>query len=86
MSPPGPGLGADGAQKHGHAARDLGGNRSVSCPEAIVDDGIWTTGKKRLRTLQRGLPGGAVVKNLPANSGDTGASPGLGRSHMLWSN
>ena len=29
------------------------------------------------------LPGGAVVKNLPANAGDTGSSPGPGRSHML---
>ena len=29
------------------------------------------------------FPGGAVVKNLPANAGDTGSSPGLGRSHML---
>ena len=33
-----------------------------------------------------GLPGGAVVKNPPANPGDTGSSPGPGRSHMLWSN
>ena len=29
-----------------------------------------------------GFPGGAVVGSLPANSGDTGSSPGLGRSHM----
>ena len=29
---------------------------------------------------------GAVVENLPANAGDTGSSPGLGRSHMPWSN
>ena len=29
-----------------------------------------------------GLPGGAVVENPPANAGDTGSSPGLGRSHM----
>ena len=29
-----------------------------------------------------GFPGGAVVGNLPANAGDTGSSPGLGRSHM----
>ena len=29
-----------------------------------------------------GFPGGAVVKNLPANAGNTGSSPGLGRSHM----
>ena len=30
-----------------------------------------------------GFPGGAVVENLPANAGDTGSSPGPGRSHML---
>ena len=29
-----------------------------------------------------GFPGGAVVESLPANAGDTGLSPGLGRSHM----
>ena len=34
------------------------------------------------RTQPRGFPGGAVVENLPANAGDTGSSPGLGRSHM----
>ena len=33
-----------------------------------------------------GLPGGAVVENLSANAGDTGSSPGLGRSHMPRSN
>ena len=33
-----------------------------------------------------GFPGGAAVENLPANAGDTGLSPGLGRSHMLRSN
>ena len=33
-----------------------------------------------------GFPGGAVVKNPPANAGDTGSSPGLGRSHMPRSN
>ena len=32
------------------------------------------------------FPGGAVVKNLPASAGDTGSSPGLGRSHMPPSN
>ena len=29
-----------------------------------------------------GFPGGAVVGNLPANAGNRGSSPGLGRSHM----
>ena len=33
-----------------------------------------------------GFPGGAVVEKLPANAGDTGLSPGLGRSHMPRSN
>ena len=32
------------------------------------------------------FPGGAVIKNLPANAGDTGSIPGLGRSHMPQSN
>ena len=27
-----------------------------------------------------------MVENLPANAGDTGSSPGLGRSHMPWNN
>ena len=31
-------------------------------------------------------PGSTVVKNLPANAGDMGSSPGLGRFHMLRSN
>ena len=33
-----------------------------------------------------GFPGGAVVKNAPANAGDSGSSPGPGRSHMPRSN
>ena len=33
-----------------------------------------------------GFSGGAVVENLPANAGDMGSSPGLGRSHMPRSN
>ena len=36
--------------------------------------------------LYQGLPGGTVVKNPPANAGDTGSSPGPGRSHMPRSN
>ena len=35
---------------------------------------------------KEGFPGGAVVKNPPANARDTGLSPGLGRSHMPQSN
>ena len=32
------------------------------------------------------FPGGALVKNLPANAGDTGASSDLGRPHLPRSN
>ena len=34
----------------------------------------------------RDFPGGLVVKNPPASAGDTGLSPGPGRSHMPRSN
>ena len=34
------------------------------------------------KTWHWGFPGGAVVENPPANAGDTGSSPALGRSHM----
>ena len=33
-----------------------------------------------------GFPGGALVKNPPANAGETGSSPGPGRPHMPQSN
>ena len=39
-----------------------------------------------IKSMAPGFPGGAVVENLPANVGDTGSSPGLGRSHMPRSN
>ena len=46
----------------------------------------WLDKKTYVKTLVKkergGFPGGAVVENLPANAGDTGSSPGLGRSHM----
>ena len=38
------------------------------------------------QTSYEGFPGGAMVKNPPANAGDRGLSPGPGRSHMLQSN
>ena len=34
----------------------------------------------------RDFPGGPVVRNLPANAGDTSLILGLGRIHMLKSN
>ena len=35
-----------------------------------------------VKKISRDFPGGAVVKNPPANAGDMGSSPGPGRSHM----
>ena len=34
------------------------------------------------KDYHRDFPGGTVVKNPPANAGDTGSSPGPGRSHI----
>ena len=46
-------------------------------------DALWPlVGSK----LPPDFPGGAVVKNPPASAGDTGSSPGPGRSHMPRSN
>ena len=42
----------------------------------------WAAKKKK----KGGFPGGTVVKNLPANAGDMGSSPGPGRPHMTQSN
>ena len=32
------------------------------------------------------FPGGPVVRNLPANAGDMGSIPALGRLHKPWGN
>ena len=45
----------------------------VDCPPEVLS---------RSQDLAEGLPGGSVVKNLPANAGDTGPTPDLGRSHV----
>ena len=45
----------------------------VSSPEFLV-----------LKSTLLDFLGGLVAKNLPANTGDTGSIPGLGRLHMLW--
>ena len=50
----------------------------------------WERTKREIQEIKnkkhRAFPGGAVVKNPPANAGDTGSSPSPGRSHMPWSN
>ena len=49
---------------------------------------LWNVNylNKAVKKNSEGFPGGTVVKNPPANAGDTGSSPGLGRSHMRQSN
>ena len=40
----------------------------------------------KLKMLPLAFPGGPAVKNLPADAGDTGPIPVVGRPHMLQSN
>ena len=42
--------------------------------------------KKYIKNSYRDFPGGAVVKNPPANAGDMDSIPGMGRSHRPRSN
>ena len=70
--------------KQPHTGNGLSGSMTVAImhiyiPSTYVSDWLF-------KTAQSGFPGGAVVENLPANAGDTGSSPGLGRSHMPQSN
>ena len=46
----------------------LWGHTESDTTEATASDNSW------------GFPGGSVVKNLPANAGDMGLIPGLGKS------
>ena len=55
-------------------------------PAEFKTHGLTAFYPVHLRVFSLGFPGGAVVENLPANAGDTGSSPGLGRSHMPRSN
>ena len=50
---------------------------------------MWNLNKQNTKLIEkeiRDFPGGAVVKNPPANAGDMSSSPGPGRSHMSQSN
>ena len=57
--------------------------KNVLCPRAYSRCSMQITVSILTCTKPyQGFPGGAVVGSLPANAGDTGSSPGLGRSHM----
>ena len=56
--------------------------RSVR-PDEVDSNQIEKLIENNQHYTTQGFPGGTVVKNPPANAGDTGLSPGSGRSHML---
>ena len=51
----------------------------ASCSSSFAWKSPWTEEAGGLQSVV-GFPGGSVVKNLPANEGDTGLIPGAGRS------
>ena len=59
-------------------------NTPLTCPgQKVLEISCFHhQSRMRLKSEAGGFPGGAVVENLPADAGDTGSSPGLGRSHM----
>ena len=62
------------------------GVRSVSPGKPRFSEARLITYLPWLMKTGAGFPGGAVVRNPPANAGDMGSSHGPGRSHVPWSN
>ena len=62
-------------------ASHISDNRLIS---KIYKEFIHLSSKTTTTTIIiiQDFPGGAVVKNPPANAEDTGSNPGLGRTHM----
>ena len=58
----------------------------LSFSSSVADSRVIPWNLSSLKTEHPGFPGGAVVKNPPASAGNTGSSPGPGRSHMRRSN
>ena len=52
----------------------------------LITPKCYECGKAFIRSVSQELPGNSVVRNPPANAGDTGLSPDLGRSYMPQSN
>ena len=58
----------------------------TSAHEHMLRDTAYTYCFHKVKKRGGGFLGGSVVKNLPANAGDTGSIPGPGRSHVPWGN
>ena len=54
--------------------------------DSLLYSGLLTQMLISSKTPSQGFPDGTVVKNPPANAGNTGSSPGPGRSHVPRSN
>ena len=70
---------------HAHTHSQRAATLPAAAPPTLSDH------KEQLRTRQETSPYQAERQcpsqsNPPANAGDTGSNPGLGRSHMPWSN
>ncbi|XP_073648714.1 serine hydrolase RBBP9 isoform X7 [Tursiops truncatus] len=79
-------LGDDNERASGYFSRPWQWEKiKANCPH-IVQFGSTDDPFLPWKEQQEVANSGSVVKNLPANAGDTGSSPGLGRSHMRQSN
>ena len=61
-----------------------GPQKTKSNPEK--KEQIWRYHTLWFQIILQDFPGGPVVRNSPASTGDTGSIPGPGRSHMPWGN
>ena len=66
--------GGEAEQQECHQTRPTSSHLLVPAAFALESSQPWN------------FPGGALVRNPPAIAGDTGSIPGLGRSHVPWSN
>ena len=64
-----------------HSSHPWTSTTKFSFPET-ANASIFYVPFQKYKSKWMDFPGGTVVKNPPANAGDTGTSPGPGRSHM----
>ena len=69
------------SDKWGNSMKDW-----VRAERLLILSSVMRTLRLCLKRQCWDLSGGAVAGNPPANTGDTGSIPGLGRCHMPWSN